>query len=349
MTEQNKPTKEQEIDLIKIVEVVWANRKKFYYVWPITLVLACIIILSVPRYYRCEVTLVSETESNSTGGLASIASSFGINVGSMGKSTDALAPMLYPDLLASTSFIAGLFDIPVTTIDGEVTTTYYDHIANRERPWWFFFLALIPRSSVDYNATDADTLNLFRLNKAQEKICKVIRENIVCSVDEETNVINITVEDQDPLICAVLADSACVRLQQRITEYRTGKATIDLNYTQKIYNEAEADYFAVRQEYNRIYEANSDAVRRSALSKIEDVEKRMNIKYNIYSSLATQLQAALAKVQENTPAFTIIQDPSVPNKPAGPKRTLFVIGMLFLATAGTIFYIIFKERENILS
>ena len=44
--------------------------------------------------------------------------------------------------------------------------------------------------------------------------------------------------------------------------------------------------------------------------------------------MTTQYQAAKAKVQERTPAFTVIQGAAVPLKAAGPRRTIFVISML---------------------
>jgi uncharacterized protein involved in exopolysaccharide biosynthesis len=74
-------------------------------------------------------------------------------------------------------------------------------------------------------------------------------------------------------------------------------------------------------------------------AKQSDLENDMQLKYNTYSALSTQLQQAKAKVQERTPAFTTIKGAAVPVKPSGPKRMLFVLGMLFLAFIGTIFYI----------
>ena len=52
------------------------------------------------------------------------------------------------------------------------------------------------------------------------------------------------------------------------------------------------------------------------------------------------LTNAKAKVQERTPAFTVIQGASVPQIPAGPKRTLFVLFMLFLTFTGTLLYVL---------
>ena len=57
----------------------------------------------------------------------------------------------------------------------------------------------------------------------------------------------------------------------------------------------------------------------------------MQLKFNAYSALSTQLQNAQAKLQEHTPSFTIVQSASVPVKPAGPKRMAFVFIVVFLS------------------
>jgi LPS O-antigen subunit length determinant protein (WzzB/FepE family) len=69
----------------------------------------------------------------------------------------------------------------------------------------------------------------------------------------------------------------------------------------------------------------------------------MQIKYQAYSSVAAQLQAAEAKVQEATPAFTTLQMATVPVRKAGPRRSLIVIFFCFLAGIITCFYILYKE------
>ena len=57
----------------------------------------------------------------------------------------------------------------------------------------------------------------------------------------------------------------------------------------------------------------------------------------------TQLEAAKAKVQERTPAFTVLKGAAVPVKPAGPKRMIFVAAMLFFAFLFTSAYIFKRE------
>ena len=66
-------------------------------------------------------------------------------------------------------------------------------------------------------------------------------------------------------------------------------------------------------------------------------ETEMQIKQAAYTSFQKQYLATQARLQENTPVFTVMQSASVPLQPAGPKRMIFVLAMLFLATFVTGF------------
>ena len=70
----------------------------------------------------------------------------------------------------------------------------------------------------------------------------------------------------------------------------------------------------------------------------------MQLKYNAYSSLSTRLEAAKAKLQEVTPAFTILQNATVPIKPVGPKRMIIVTVIVFLTIIACSVYAIIKEN-----
>ena len=94
------------IDLRVVFNKIWSRRKLFYKVLPITFVLSCAIILCVPRYYTSSLSLAPEIgNSSSMGGtLGSLASSFGLDLGAM-ETTDAINPMLYPDLMEDNGFV----------------------------------------------------------------------------------------------------------------------------------------------------------------------------------------------------------------------------------------------------
>lgn len=338
--------KEQKvINLREIVKKIWNRRKLFYKVIPITMVLSAIYIFPVPRYYTCSVMLAPETENPSLGGgaLGSLASSFGFDINSM-MSQDAISPTLYPDLMESNDFIVSLFDIKVKNLEGDINTNYYDYMMNHQAqsPWGVPFRWLVQLFRDDEKG-GGKKIDPFHLTRRQKDLVDEIMSNIICDVDKKTDVITITVTDQDPLISATMTDSIRTRLQNFITEYRTNKSRIDVEYYKKLTAQAKADYEKARRLYGSYADANNDIVLESFRAKQADLENDMQLKYNTYSILTTQLQAAIAKVQERTPAFTVLQGASVPVKPEGPRRMIFIAGMTFLVCLITSLWIARKE------
>ena len=184
------------------------------------------------------------------------------------------------------------------------------------------------------------------MSRSQSDLLGRIGKNIDCSMDKKNYVISIGVEDQDPLVCATMADSVKAHLQEFITEYRTSKARNDYNHARKLCEEAHDQYVKARQKYAAYSDANEDLVLESYRSKQEDLENEMQLKYNTYTAMAAQMQAADAKVQERTPAFTTIQQASVPIRPAGPKRMIFVAVVLVLTFIGTSIHILYKDNKT---
>ncbi len=58
----------------------------------------------------------------------------------------------------------------------------------------------------------------------------------------------------------------------------------------------------------------------------------MSMALNKYQTMVTQLESAKAKLQEATPAFTPLQNATVPLRPSAPKRMFFCLAMLMIAT-----------------
>lgn len=96
----------------------------------------------------------------------------------------------------------------------------------------------------------------------------------------------------------------------------------------------------MRQDYSRFSDTNMETVLESYKSKQEDLENDMQLKFNAYSVMVTQMNAARSKVQERTPVFTLVKGAAVPIKPTAPKRMIFVIACVFLAFLATSVYVL---------
>ena len=348
----NVNDKKSAIDIKEIAKTMFARKKTYFKVWAVVFVLSCIWIFPQPRYYNCEVAIAPETaEASVGGGLASLASSFGVNIGNM-SSSDAIFPELYPDLFESNEFLVDLLDIKVTTKKNDLTTDYYDYLMNHQKEnvllmpfiWTSEKLRkMFSTPEKPIKGKNGKRFDPFRLNKDVHEIIEQVATNIDCNYSKTTGVVTISVTDQDPVVCALLADSVKEHLQNFITEYRTKKARIDYEHYKQLTADAKCQYEKARQAYGRYSDAEMDVVLESYKSKQEDMENEMQLRYNVYTALNTRLEAALAKVQEKTPAFTTLKCASVPIKPAGPKRIVFVVSMLILSTIVTFCNMFRKE------
>ena len=342
---------ESSIDFGALWSAVKKHKRLYYKVLPIAFVLACIFALGLPNYYNCEVKLSPELSTKrSTSSLASLASQFGMNLGSGAIGSEALFPTLYPDLMNSVDFKASLFNVLVHKKDSARMMSYYDYMANEQKQSWWGAAISAPFKLLGELIGKEDTIDQhkvdpFMLTKEQTKIVQAIDKKVVCDVDKKTMVITINVTDQDPLIAATMADSVKERLQNFITDYRTKKAKIDLEYNRKLFKEAKARYDKARQLYASFSDANQDVILESVRTKQVDLENEMQLQFNNYNAVAQQLQLAEAKVQEETPAFTTLQSATVPVKKSGPKRSRMVLIFLFLAFLGTTVYALHKENQ----
>ena len=354
---ENMEKKKSSIDYGKLLQDLLKYKKLFYKVLGATFVAACVIALSIPSSYKCMVTLSPEmATTRSSGSLAALATSFGVNLkGALGNNTEALFPTVYPDLMNSTKFMTGLFEIPVT-IEGDEeegepdrTMTYYEYLTTEQKKaWWSAAIGGALEWAVSLftdSVPEPAKANPFRLTKKQARVIKALEKKIVCDVDKKTMVISIEVTDQDPVICATMADSVKVRLQKAITDYRTSKVRVDLEHNRKMLVEAKERYEKACDAYVRFADGNQKLFLQTARLKQAKLEDDMQLQRTIYQQLVTQVQQAEMRGQEATPAFTTLQNATVPVKRSSPVRKRIVLVFLFFAFVATSAWCLHKEGD----
>lgn len=344
---------EQEIDLLELAGKVWAERRLVLKWCGVAVIVALVVGFSIPKEYTTTVMLAPEVEggSRSLGGLSALAGMAGINMNA-GESSDALYPDLYPDIVSSVGFTTELFPVSVEDEEGELKTTLYNYLKEEQRsPWWSAILSF-PFKCIGWITSlfrDEEEENVgqgidpFRLTKDEAGVVKMLNERISVSVDKKTSVITLSVTMQDPLISATMTDTVMQKLQNYITEYRTNKARHDLDFTQKLYDEAQKKYYVAQQAYADYVDMNQNISLRSVQTRQERLQNEMNLAYNLYNQTAQQLQLAKAKVQENTPVYTIVQAATVPLKPSKPSKLMILVGFVFLAGVMSVGWVLFGK------
>lgn len=345
------PEAESEIDLLELAMKLWQQRKKIVKWCAVGAVLGLIVAFSIPREYETTVKLAPEFSASQkgTGGLSSLMSMAGLS--SSNQTSDALYPQLYPDVVGSVPFALSLFDVPVKDIEGEKNTTVRAFLEeDTSSPWWSAILALPGKiiGGIKSLMSDEEDLgnhspNSFHLTNDEDLIVTALSQRISATVDTKTQVVTISVTMQDPMVSAILADTVVYRLQEYITDYRTNKARKDLEYAETLNQEAKDNYYKAQQQYADYLDRNQGLILHSAQTTRERLENEATLAFNLYNQTSQQLQAAKAKVQENTPVYAIVTPATVPIKPAAPRKALILVGFVFLAFVACSAWILYGK------
>lgn len=321
-----------------IFNKLWAKKFLFLKVWVITFILSAAYIVPQPRTYTANTLLAPEAgNSDNVGGLSSIASAFGFNLGDA-TSVDAIYPTLYPELISSNDFIVDLLGIQIQTLDGQIKTDLYTYLVKHQKSAFYKKPIIWAKRKIKNMFADKQwqanegAIDPSRLTEQQFNIVEGLKSSIICTVDPLTNVISLKVNAQDPLVAANLTDSVCDRIKDFITKYRTSKARVDVKYYKKLAQEAYANYQKVQEEYSMFCDTHKNITQQATLSKRDDLEREVSMSLSIYQAMISQLEKHKTKLQEDTPVFTTLQRASVPLRPSAPKRIFFCLGMLMLAT-----------------
>ena len=348
----NQNDDEVEIDLMDLLRKVIGIRKKVYKAAGIGLVIGVIVAISIPKQYTVEVTLSPEMGNNKEGGLSGLAASFLGSGVTMGDGTDALNASLSADIVSSTPFLLELsaMDIPVTKNEVMTLNTYLDEETS---PWWSYVIGFpgMVIGGVKSLFTEEDEITSFdktsqgaiELSKKESKKIATLKKMITASVDKKTSMTSVTATFQAPKVAAVVADSVVKKLQEYIIDYRTFKAKEDCIYLEKLFKERQQEYYAAQKKYADYLDSHDNLILQSVRAEQERLQNDMSLAYQVYSQVASQLQIARAKVQEEKPVFAIVEPAVVPLYPSGTSRKVCVLAFIFLSVCIVISWNLFGK------
>ena len=337
---------EMQIDWLSMLKKVWEGRMYILKCCITGVIIGLIAAFSIPKEYSTSVNLASESGSSGAGGLSSLAAMAGINISSS-RSSEALTPELYPNIVSSTPFTLELFDVQVKSANGDIETSLYGYIDEYIKKAWWEYVIDSPKMVLGFlrslwsnkensenEESQEQNVGYISLTSTQRKAAAEINERINVSVDRKTNYTTISVKMQDPLIAATIADTVTKFLQKYITNYRTNKSKKDLQFSQSIYDNAKRDYESKQAAYAAYADANQNLIMQKSRTELERLQNDRNLAMNVYTQSAQQLQLAQARVQEETPVLTVVQPALVPLKGSPSKlKVLLIVVFLFGAFA----------------
>ena len=334
----------ENITLSFIIRTVAKYKKLFIVNAIIALALSIAVALSVPPVYESSSSLASETkEEGSLGNMSSLASLAGVN---LSASNDAIVPELYPSVVVTNEFLVNLLKTKVCPGGGKKEVTYLDFLQNYSKePWWTKAMGGIVKifSKKENKGFNAKAINPEQLSKQEDALVEGLKGQVLCTLDKSEGVINIKVFSQDAYVSKQLVETVTKQLQTFITDYRTSKSRVDLAYYQRLKKEAYDRYMKAQRKYAVYSDSHMDLSLKSYQLESDALENDLQLAYNTYSQACQQETMAEAKVQERTPAFTVVEKATVAPYPSSPKKKLIVVAYLFVFMAGTLCYALLRE------
>lgn len=333
---------EPEIDIMELISKLWKKRMMIIKWCVVGAVIGLVAGFSIPKTYKAGVTLVPEVQQKTSSGVSSIASMMGVN---LNNSVDAINAEMFPDVVHSTAFIYELFDLPVTfeRKDSVITVPLVEYMKEyRRSPWWSSVIAfpfnvlgwcidLVTLDEEDEEICSNTVLNINNLPKRERTIVKYFAEKIQVNVDKKSLKTYISLEMQDPQVVSTVMQAVTVNLQDYISNYRTSKARQDVQNLEVISAQRKADYYKAQKEYATYIDANKNVILHSANAERERLQQEMNLAYQVYSQVATQLEGARIQAEQAKPVFVILENVAVPIQHSAPSKAKLLIIFTFLA------------------
>lgn len=342
MQEDIKDTK---IDWWNITKTLYQNRKNLFISAVIGCIIGGIIAYSIPKSYTVTITIAPET-NNPSHGLSNISSMLGIN-NITGE--DAVNVNMIPEIIKTTPFLVDMLQTQLTDPKGN-TSYLYNYLDKMKSPWWNYIfsipkrcLSIFEKQSYDKinQTTGPHPINIFSLTKEEYNRINVLKSLIYAETDKRSSTTQISISLQDPLVAALIADSAATKLQRYITKYKTHKAYQDCIYWEKLCIQRKDEYITSQKRYAKFLDTNKNINSQEVNAEGELLRNTASLAYQVYSQVETQLQMARAKVEEAKPAFAILEPASIPQAPTKPHKLKIIFIFSFLSFAINAAWIIF--------
>lgn len=267
-------------------------------------VLTAIVSLIMTPYYRARASFIVDSGDNrmlaQAGGLAGLATQFGINVGATGGES----PSFYADLAKSEEVLLAVASA------GYQVGGQPDSVA----PLWTI-----------YRLRSPDT------PRGRELVLKRLRHDVGTDVSLSTGLVALSVDAPDRALAAAVADTLLATLNRFNLERRQLRSRASRRFLESRVGEARQDLRGAEdslrafRERNRLYAQSEDLMLQD-----QRLQREVDLRQQIYVTLSTSYEQARIEEVRDTPTITTVDPPRVPYDKVRPRRRVLVLGAGFL-------------------
>ncbi|HHP7240727.1 MAG TPA: Wzz/FepE/Etk N-terminal domain-containing protein [Cyclobacteriaceae bacterium] len=343
---ENNSKNSYEIDLLKLIKILWAKRYKILITSMIFIFFGLIIAFTTPLEYETQLLLMPEVKQSGPnfGGLGDLAGLAGVDIGSLQQSGSEFNPELYQKIVHSTPFLLSLMNQRFYFKTADKTWTLFDYFNDHVKVSLIKKLAGLPFELFGFmryffSDKPEESMNtedgaIIKLSEEQKEIVEILVDRIDLEIDwEGGGIVIITTEMQDPEVTARMALFTQNYITTYVKEYYVSKELQNLNFIKEQYERAKKEFQRAQIALANFRDNNKNINTAKARSEEERLQSEYNLAFNVYNGLAQQLEQAKIKVNNVTPVFTVLEPAKVPVEKSKPNRVFILI--LFL-TSGVL-------------
>ncbi|NHE55629.1 Wzz/FepE/Etk N-terminal domain-containing protein [Cyclobacterium plantarum] len=338
-----KSLKQEEVNLKALIKVVFGFKKWILLITLFVFSLGLLYLITAPTEYSTTSKLLMEQpaglNNKALGGLASI-SGLG-NLGLGDQNSEALPAELIPELLMESDFLKNLMYENVYLEEVQDSITLFDFVNEYEKHHFYFYLLRLPSlvkstlfsseqgpMAIPDKTNIPKERNILSFEPAERKTISQLKKRIV--VEKEERLLVIQTKMHESLASAMLNDILVRHLKEYLTDIILEKELKNFNFIKERTEEAKIRVEKTQNSLAKFRDSNRGINSQLVKTEEDRLQSDFNLEFNVYNSLAQQLEQSRIKVQEARPLLTIFQKPQVPIIPSEPKYLLLGIAFLFL-------------------
>lgn len=343
----NNLPEEQEIDLVELIQKMWANKGLIIKSTIVFMIIGLLVAIFSAKVYTASCDVVPQSsDSSGASRMSSLAALAGINLNQM-QDVKTLSPMVYENIMQSTTFRKELMQTKIDFEKAGRPVSFFEYYTSEEfnKPGVgdyivkytiglpFVILNAIRGEKEEPNydmLVGEGKTSIESLSKEEYNCMKILGESVSLTLTEKKGYVTITANMPEPLAAAQMAQATLTLLQKYITEFKIEKVQSNLDFVQERYDEAKQNFEDIQSRRAKFRDANMNTSRYSARTELEKLDAEYSLAMSLYSELAKQLEQAKISVKETMPILTVIKPVTVPHNRTKPQRATILVGFTFL-------------------
>lgn len=297
------------VSLLEVVNVLLRRWRLAVGIPLTTAFVTAVVTLLVRPTYTATVAFVPETKSGTrlAAGAASLAGQLGLSLGTEASQS----PRFYTEVAKSREFMESVL------------------LATYPRP-------RSPDNIARDSASLLDLLNVTGENQARRlaNAVRKLQSAVWTTVDNQTSIVRLSVDADDPVLAASVANRFVGNLNRFNLERRQSQARQRRRFIDGRLAEAEQDLHAGEDRLRSFLERNRQFESSPELQfEHGRLQRQVAIRQEVYLTLKREDEIARIEEVNDTPVITVIDSAVPPQQKSKPKRKLLVIFALAIGSA----------------